>query len=173
MDLPAVLNRFAFDDPSGQMGRIAFEAGNLYRQTTDLTQYNCAAVVRGLLNPLEKLRTTSWLRGIPAPIAFDPARLHETLTALDALESALADAHPADSEVIPDYRWAMRLWRHSVNRLLLIHDPATTITPRVLADDMRAIMSEYRTRWLARSRLGGLSDSLVRMERLLAEYEAL
>ena len=32
-------------------------------------------------------------------------------------------------------------------------------------------MTEFRDIWLARNRPGGLDDSLIRMERMLAEYE--
>ena len=48
----------------------------------------------------------------------------------------------------------------------------SAFTLKDMADDLRAIMQEYRERWLARNRLGGLDDSLVRMQRLLDEYEA-
>jgi len=41
-----------------------------------------------------------------------------------------------------------------------------------MADDIRTIMQEYRERWLARNRPGSLDDSLVRMQRLLDEYES-
>jgi hypothetical protein len=39
-----------------------------------------------------------------------------------------------------------------------------------LAEDLRAIMADYREVWLARNRPGGLKDSLARLEPALADY---
>jgi hypothetical protein len=90
---------------------------------------------------------------------------------IDKLEAKLAAAHPADPLVVPEYTLAIRMWRHGCKRLLVTQD-SQAFTRKEMADEMRSIMQDFRERWLARNRPGGLDDSLVRMQRLLDEYES-
>jgi hypothetical protein len=41
---------------------------------------------------------------------------------------------------------------------------------RTLAEEINGLIGAYRELWLARSRPGGLDDSIVRLEKLRAEY---
>jgi hypothetical protein len=48
---------------------------------------------------------------------------------------------------------------------------AEDATPEALDDDMRDIIREYEDIWLARNRPGGLTDSIVALEKARADYK--
>jgi hypothetical protein len=173
LDVPAVLNQFAFDDPSGVMGKIAYESGTLYQIVNEVPHNNGAAMIRALYTPMAKLRIPGWLRGTETSLAsFDSDHLHQAIKAMDAQYAALDRARPADPLMIDDYRLAMRLWKHGCKRLLIANNDATYSNADMLAE-LEGLRDDFRTVWLARNRPGGLDDSLVRFDRLFADYETI
>jgi hypothetical protein len=169
LDLPAALSRFAFDDPSGRMGQLAFDIGNAYRLSDDVPHINGANMVRALFAPIASLRDGTWRgwgSGDPLPA---PSGVRAALAEMDRLAAALDGAQPADPRVLIEYRTAIGLWRHGCKRLILAAEP-DAYTPEALAAELRALIAAYTADWLARSRPGGLGDSLARMMRMLAEY---
>lgn len=172
LDVPAVLNRFAFEDPSGVMGCVAQDAGNAYQHVTTRGHRNGALMVRALFTSLERLRSHEWLpNSNDKPVMFNTDQLHAALDAMDEQLAALAGAQPADPLVIDEYRMAMRLWQHGCKRLLMAEGD-TAFTNTIMAAELRELREQFRVCWLARARPGGLDDSLTRMDRLFADYEA-
>lgn len=165
LDLPAALDKFAFEDPSGTMGKLAYDLGNAYLKLDDQRHRNGAAMVRSLYFPLEKIPGQKWLT---SPI--DPGKVRAAIAEADRLSVRLDEAWPADPLVVPEYRLAVALWRHGCVRLLMAAGD-TTFDKRELAAEIQNLINEYSERWLARNRPGGLEDSLTRLRRLLAEYE--
>ena len=77
--------------------------------------------------------------------------------------------------ILQEFDNTVRLLRHAcrLGQLLVQPDgPGALPRRRLLNDDMREIIREYERLWLARNRLGGLSDSVARLERVRARYTA-
>ncbi|HOV49635.1 MAG TPA: glycoside hydrolase family 20 zincin-like fold domain-containing protein [Anaerolineae bacterium] len=168
-DVPAVVSRFAFDDPSGAMGRVAYDMGNLYQKPG-------LPIVNG--SPL--FWALQWLED---PFSLysqnlSPEAIHATL---DAIEAAIAPLEHAamqrgDAELLArEYRFTARLLRHACGRILMAQqsDPMQQAAAKAtLAAELETLIEEYRGLWLARNRPGGLKDSVARFEELLATYRA-
>ena len=61
--------------------------------------------------------------------------------------------------------------RHACRRgLLAIGSRQEADLKRELNQDLREIIADYRHLWLARNRVGGLADSMARLEQLRADY---
>ncbi len=63
--------------------------------------------------------------------------------------------------------------RHACRRGLWALDgaPAPSAASRALSDDAGRLVAELRELWLARSRPGGLNDSVARLEQVRQSYE--
>jgi hypothetical protein len=160
LDLEAALSRFVFLDETGELARAAVELGGLYRETGLSTQ-NASPLFLALLgggaSPIRAWGATSraQLEGV-----------HEKVgRACERLERARPAADDGDL-VRRELAHAARLARQGAWRLetayLRSGPPAED-----LRRDLTECIDEQRALWLARSRPGGLSDSLARLERVL------
>jgi hypothetical protein len=71
--------------------------------------------------------------------------------------------------VVRELTAAARLARHGVWRILRRTGDGAP-SDDALRDDLRESIEEQRSAWLERSRPGGLSDSIERLEATLAQY---
>ena len=182
IDLPAVLSLHAFDDPTGTMGRLAFDLGNVYKVYERLTSrrvHNANFLVRLLYAPVGDLN--------PRFITLDLDAFREAKREIDAAMALLPQARlrGPDGELIRrEYENAARLLRHACAlgefkvRLSKVESETekATLAGRAdeLADDMREILAEHRELWLARNRVGGLEQgSGKHFEKMIAEYRAI
>jgi hypothetical protein len=165
LDVAAALSQFAFEDPAGAMGRVAFDLGNVY-QAPGVPVGNASALFWLMQLPLDDPQARS--RKV------EPQRMRETLDAIDAAIAPLDGARMArpDADLVRrEYRHTARLLRHAARRALLAASPQDSALRRELRADLAEITAEYRDLWLARSRPGGLSDSLARFEVAAQEYQ--
>ena len=170
LDIPAALNQFAFNDPTGVMGQIAYDAGRVHRLFETARQHNGAVTVYALYANLDALRTDHWVNGAQQPpLYLDPADLHRAIAAMADQIAKLTQSQPADPRVVAEYRTSMRLWQHGAKRLLIAQDDPTYSLDQMAAE-LRELRAEYVTNWLSRNRPGGLADSLTRLDRLAADY---
>jgi hexosaminidase len=173
IDIVAALNRFAFRDPSGAMGRVAFELGNVYQSLGPYFR-NASGLVRVLLLPHaqgdQALAEIRKLEGI-SPESFERA--------MQAIGSAMAPIEDqqmqrADAALIMDeYECAANLLHHACGLgLLAFEDDPKVARPlaRKLRGDLKRLMGEYEHVWLARNRPGGLTDSVARLEKIMDLY---
>jgi hexosaminidase len=165
-DLPvaSALSQHAFDDPSGNLGRVAYDLGNIY-QPEGIAQGNGSALFYALQMPLP--RAASWY-GKAIPVE----RLHQALDAIDAAMDPLArtTSTRADLDLLRrEFNLAARMLLHGSQRLLLAFDAPIKDGP-TLATDMTDIIAEYQSVWLARNRPGGLPDSVARLEKAKKDY---
>jgi hypothetical protein len=128
-------------------------------------------MVRALLRPMAQLRSAAWLRGSNETPQFDNAGLHAALNRAGELAESLARVRTTDPLLVPEYELAVAMWQHGCKRLLKAQDD-NAYSSAELSAEIRPILGTFAARWLARSRPGGLGDSLTRLARLLAEYEA-
>ena len=166
LDLPAQLSWHGFRDASGALGRAAFDLGNVYRSLWE-EPHNSSVLFWGMQWSLEQIRACPEA----APVHFERA-----LQAVDAAAQPLHRAHAAGQgadQTRAEFDLTIRLLRHACRRgmLALETDPRRARSlKRELASDLDALIPEYRWVWLGKNRLGGLSESAARLEKLMADY---
>jgi len=165
--LPAALDRFAFHDEAGVMGRAAWDLGNVYKALGPRT-FNASGLVRTLLTKPEDILKNKKQK---------PAGFRRALAALARAAAPLGSARmrtPDAQLTIDEYRNAIRLSRHGALRGLLAHTTAprrVAQMKRELRRDLAAIIREHRRLWLARNRSGGLADSVRKMSAIAQAYK--
>ncbi len=165
-DVPRVIGQFAFDDPSGNFGRVAYDLGEVYR-TLGIEPHNSSVLFWMLQWPLTEVGE-GYRETVP------PATLHETLAAIDrALQplNAAQSRRPDATLLRREFELAARMMRHAARRgLYAIGAPDRSAAE--LDRDLGEISGEYQAVWLLRNRPGGLSDSVARLERSRRDYTA-
>jgi hypothetical protein len=167
MDVAEVVSRHAFGDPTGAMGRVAYDLGNVYRHA-GYEPPNSSA----LFWVLQELPGKPGEWQLP-PIAWDRA-----LEAIDAAMQPMARARmarPDAAEITQEYELAARMLRHACRRSQFLAEPegpGEQARRRQQDEDMREIEREYQRLWLARNRPGGPPESLARLEAARALYRA-
>jgi hypothetical protein len=161
LDVAPLVSRFAFDDLTGAMGRVAHDLGNVYLEP-GLVPPN-ASVLFWILQQ-------QYVDG--RDLALEPQDLRHTLDAIDEAVAPLDRARMArpDAALIErEFRNGARLLRHACRhalwRLEGVGDAAA------LAADLEAALAAYEQLWLTRNRPGGLEDSLARFQALRAAYD--
>ena len=146
------------------MGRLSYDLGNIYR-ALGVEPHNSS----GLFWTLQ--RSTDDLRAKPI---VPPAGYQHALEAIDEVTAALPRAQldrPDAALIAREFAQTVRLLQHACRRGLYAHNPSPALAHE-LADDLHAIVGEYREVWLARNRPGGLADSVARLEQALGDYQA-
>ncbi|MDW8383106.1 MAG: family 20 glycosylhydrolase [Verrucomicrobiota bacterium] len=150
-----VLNRHVFHDPTGVLGRIAYDMGNAY-QEVGYPSYKG----RFFHDLIEKGRAA--FPELPAEVC------HRALDYLDRAERHLPSARP----LRPDAAWLYEEFAHSFRMARFACRVGLNEDPLKLGAELRVLMGEHQRLWLQRNRPGGLYDSLKRFERRLAEFDA-
>jgi hypothetical protein len=160
-DLQTAFGHFAFG--SEPMGQWVYELGNLYQLVSDQPHVNSITMTRYLLYPLANIPTEKWYRPV------NPELVQNFLNELDqhaAKLETLTEVHPL---IKREYRLMIALIKHGSHRMLFLAGDST-LTKASLATELAPLRAEHEALWWVRSRHGGLSDSLERMDRLLREY---
>ncbi len=168
LDVPAALSRYAFEDPSGAMGRAAFDLGNVY-QAPGVIIRNSSLLFWLLRWPLDEIA-----RHADQKVDFEAA-----LKAITQAAGPLGDEQMqrADAGLIRrEYANTVRLLWHAARRGQMAFlpkgsDDRERLCKELLAD-MEKILAEYESLWLARNRPGGLEDSAAIFRARLEEYRA-
>ncbi len=168
LDVVAVLNRYAFRDRAGVMGRIAYDLGNAY-QEPGVSSFNSSILFRILQWTPEEI---AQYKGLTSD------GLRRTLAYIDRVMADLdkADMDRPDAALIQrEYAWAADMLRHAAKRGIWALGKAAgredVSLRRELAREAQRLMAEFREIWHARNRPGGFQDSLARMERMARDYE--
>jgi hypothetical protein len=88
---------------------------------------------------------------------------------------AQAQMQRPDAQLIQrEFSWVAGMLWHACRRMVWINSLRAGREDeelrRTLAEEIDGLIEAYRELWLARSRPGGLDDSVARMEKLRAEY---
>jgi hypothetical protein len=172
LDLGAALSAHCYDDPTGVLGAVVVELGDVHRRLTPQV-WNVASLVLPLYFPQLDLG-----RG---PLQGADASEYDAVDAdLTALETRLvrAAARRPDAALLGDeLRNAIALVRvltadararlDAGGALAAVGAPART----GLADSLRPVIAEHERLWLSRNRPGGLRESRAWLEHLLGCYE--
>jgi hypothetical protein len=172
-NLPALLDTHVFYDESGVMGQLAIDLGNAYQYTGILSR-DGSILYSLYARPLAELRA-----GMPqgrlrhpdsAGVLADDRRLTEHLQqTIDFIEGAISrlgsarmtidNAGLVTREFAAMARMAVNGAKHGLRQL----DPTAGSRESFVAEH-QALKAEYPGLWLARSRIGGMQDSLDRIE---------
>jgi len=151
-----VLSRYAFDDPSGVMGKLAYDLGNVYL-APGIIIHNTSTLFGVMQRSLEE---------IAAYPGINPAPFQHSLDAIDKAASGLGNdqSRREDAPLIRrEFALAVRMLRHACRRGLLALETdggRKTSQSGFLSQDLDELKSEYKTIWLERNRPGGLEESL-------------
>jgi hypothetical protein len=163
-DVPRVISRFAFDDPSDNFGRVAYDLGEVYR-TLGIEPHNSSVLFWML-----QWRLKDVAEGYRETVS--PETLRETLAAIDHAMLPLGQTQsrrPDAALLRREFVLAARMMRHAARRGLYAGG-APDRSAVELEHDLREIIEEYRAVWLLRNRPGGLNDSVARLERSRRDY---
>jgi hypothetical protein len=173
VDLGAALGAHCYDDPTGELGAIVVELGDVHRRLTPQV-WNVASLVLPLYFPQLDLG-----RG---PLQGARAEEYDAVDAdLDALavrlgqaRSGRADAALIDAELRNAIALVRVLTADARARLDVGGALAAVGAPARggLADALRPVIAEHERLWLARNRPGGLRESRAWLEHLLGCYES-
>jgi hexosaminidase len=163
IDLPAVLDAFAFHDEARVMGRLAYDLGNVY-QKPGISTPNSSLLFNVFHMQRDELRR----------LALSPEDLRATLDTIDDVMASLDRAEmavPNDDLIMREFANAAQMLRHGAKRALFALDENGLLRADDLAADLDAIETEYRALWLARNRPGGLNDSAARLQQAREMYQ--
>ena len=170
LDLPLALSRHAFRDPTETMGRLAYDLGNVYRQT-GLTVRNSTVLFWLLQLAPDELEMLE--RRIQQGEGLSAERLQQTSAYIDQIMThlAAADMQGSDAGLIRrEFTWAADMLRHACQRGVWMLDNTETNPGDSLAPEADRLIAEYREIWLARNRPGGFRESVARMEKMRRDY---
>jgi hexosaminidase len=180
LDIARAVSLHAFRDPSGAVGRAAYDLGNVYRMlgpeihNSSLLFWVLQFPLAELIQPRESLAQALIPR---IAQALSPEIFDRAAEAIDRAAQPIAQARidRPDAEIIKrEFANAARLLRHACRRAKLALDRGRAETAGIrqeLDQDMQAIIAEYKQLWLARNRPGGLEDSVARLERARSDYQ--
>jgi hexosaminidase len=165
LDIMAVLDRYAFQDSSFNIGRIAYNFGNIYHEI-GIELDNSSPLFEILQQPIEK-----WRNYLAPENAF--YSMNHTLDTIDQVGENLSlfNSTRPDKELIErEFLLTSNLLRHACIRGLYCFG-STSISKEYLVQDLKKIIKEYNEIWLLRNRPGGLNDSLAYFNIPLKDYE--
>ena len=176
MDVARATSLHAFRDPSGTIGRAAYDLGNIYRllgpeiHNSSLLFWVLQLPLAELQQPRDSLAQTIITQVAPL---LTPALFADAAAAIDRAIEPIGQAQMARPDAVlirREFANTARMMRHACRRAALALHAADAGTGGALDQDMQQIIAEYQQLWLARNRPGGLPDSVARLENARADY---
>jgi len=165
LDLFGAIDALVVRDATGSIGPALHRLGKLYAET-GIRALNSSPLSNALLRPFKGYEPT-WGRTTRR-------KLYEIAVEIDQTRAELARATPrgfGGAIVARELSQAAGLARHGAFRLM--HACLKTgPSPAELGRELGDLIAEQSECWRARSREGGLRDSLARLHRARAEYTA-
>jgi hypothetical protein len=172
LDLGAVLSAHCYDDPTGELGAIVVELGDVHRRLTPQV-WNVASLVLPLYfpqldlgrGPLQGARVEEYdavdadLDGLGRRLGRAGARRADAALLTDELQNAMALVRVLTADA--------RARLAAGGALASVGAPARA----ALAASLRPVIAEHERLWHARNRPGGLRESRAWLEHLLGCYE--
>ncbi len=173
LDIPDALNRHAFRDINGLMGRVAYELGNVYTLMTD-RPHNSTSLFHILQKSPDELLALVQEREDGQSLRRE---LDDVLAALEELKLQIAQSNmqrPDAGLIRREYEWTTDMLIHACRRMTWLldreqgrDDPAAR---QALAGELETLLTEHDAIWHARNRPGGFQDSQARLAKLCADY---
>lgn len=174
MNIPALLSRYVFDDPTGISGEVLVNLGNAYLKTRTVT-YNSNIFFHLLRYPARSMKKNRYLKQI---------RKDNLQSASDYITGQMqlfeeAQMHCTDAVVVKaELQQAVALTLHACKLGMARLDARGGSIAAIPEDQRQALKQEleqlienHKTIWLMRNRVGGLEDSAEKMGQLLEYYQ--
>jgi hexosaminidase len=166
LDVPGLLDAWAFGDAAAVMGRVAHDLGNTYREAGSL-RANSSVLFWILIKPERQF----------APAGVTRDTLERALEHAGRASEPLSRARPATAEGAlagSELGWASDLLQFACRLGLArcsLDNPGAlgSLPPSVaapLAGELDGLLERHRALWAERNRPGGLDDSARRLERI-------
>ena len=162
LDVAAAVDRVVTGDSTGMIGRALDEIGAVHGGTGMVVR-NASPLCNALFGR----------RGDMSAGSADPDAVADVVATLDRARDELRGARPTAADgatVVAELDVAIGLARHGALRLLAAAD-GRVLDPAAMRADLEPLVDAYEERWLARSRPGGLADSVAHLRRTLDSYE--
>jgi len=175
IDICMALNTFAFVDPSGIAGRVAYELGNVY-ESTEVQLPNRTVLFQVLQAKPDEIFS---LVCPDCDIDKTVKQFRTSLAFIDGISSPLPGSSMlrADAALIQrEFSWVADMLRHACWRAIWGlqqsqgQDQKTTLQKLVTGGE--SLLARHNDIWHARSRLGGFADSQARLQRMVDAYKA-
>ncbi len=170
IDVAQAASQWAFADPSGTMGAIAYEMGAVsdHIEIAEFTFNNAALFVFAETYTWTGKLVKDMLDKIPpARLAAQLKAAHDAAEQLEQRIDTVTMARPDADLIKQEYRWAAVMLRHLALRGLWRLEE---VAPDVLEAQAADLLTEYKAVWHGRNRPGGYTDSVARMEKMMAAY---
>lgn len=170
IDLPPVLDRFAFDDSASIMGKLAFELGNVYR-VSGHSRRNGHYLIDLLKSSPEDLE--KWIERYHEYGGEDAESFRIAIGKVNEIMDALPDANIQRDDadlILSEFELAADLIRHSAERGMMLFNEGEKSSAE-MTQELEQLIERYKENWLARNRPGGLRESLQRFDNILAIYK--
>lgn len=170
LDMARALDRFAFQDEAGRMGRLAYDLGNAYREM-GIMPHNSSALFWLLRYLPEELREVEGRMFKGERLRAEPLR--RTSAYLDEVMAGLpqSDMKRQDAELVrQEFTLVADMLGHACRRGLWMVGDGEAAAGRQLSQEADELIGRYRATWLARNRPGGLGDSVARLEKMRQSY---
>ncbi|OME31414.1 hypothetical protein BSK63_15130 [Paenibacillus odorifer] len=172
-DTAQYLNRFIFADRSEGIGQLLLDLGNYYQLESSINRSNDAEMSLLLRTHLDNFLIIEKL----TEEHFN--HLEEYLLSIEARLSGL-DLQCEDAAlVLKELSNGIHFVKHAVQlgriKLQLTSAP-DSLDPALITkqiNDLDVLLHQYRLLWTERNRLGGLEQSISKLQRLRSQYEAL
>ena len=165
LDVPLALDTFAFGDNAAVMGKLAYDLGNAYPEAGELRHDGWGSFLYSLhVHSLANFRERAAIlfhAGESQQNLFDDdllrAKLHSTV---EYIAEVISRIERLDADLMKrEFAQMARMAQHGARSgLLQLSDPP--LTRQSMRDELAAIEAGYPVLWLARSRPGGMVDSL-------------
>jgi hexosaminidase len=173
LDMALAISVYAFADPTGVTGRIAYDLGNAYLYVG--AEVHNATILARLLQ-LTYAQFIANRQRFPDLTAEGLLAADDEIVSIETRMSHMASRRPDADLIRREFAWASRMLRHGVHRGLWMLGKAdgkeNAELRTALANDARRLIAEYRELWHARSRPGGFRDSVARLEKMREDYLA-
>lgn len=168
MDVTTAVSTHAFSDPSGTMGQLAHDLGNVFEKV-GIQSFNGTILFYTLQADEETIR--NHLKHEDETIA---DRLDETKTAVDAIIAPLQHAaiNQPDADLIKqEFTWAANMLKHACDRILWVFNGNPAEEKAQLQTAVDNLITEYEQVWNGRNRPGGYRESVERLHKIKELYE--
>lgn len=165
IDIREALNRFAFQDPSGTLGNLAYDLGNKYIDAGVIRENS--SILFTILQELV-VNWGRWLASNDTLKRFNHILENIDLAAAQVMKTT--STRPDRELLVREFTLTIMMLKHSCMRALNATEPGT-YAKSSLATDLQQIIDEFQSIWLLRNRPGGLPDSLSHFKTAKNEYQ--
>ncbi len=170
IDIPAALSTQVFNDPTGQMGTVAYDMGNAHLKLGKLTS-NCSVLWQGIVPGLSTETLKADARGPEITVE----KIDEAIAMIEELQARVlrSGSKRADAQLLVDEWYSVgEMLKHGCYRLRALAEGSyeNQATKNRLSSHLRTVIGEHQRLWMRRAEVGGLRDSASRLWNLMNEY---